>query len=315
MNAQEGARPEVRRRADGVAVSVYAFVELVGTSDQSWERAACVAIESAARSLRDMRVAQVVLLDMVADPDGGLLYRARLKVSFKYEAAGLGGVEARSASAEAGRFRAGWLAGAARVAAGPLYRLLWPIRIDGLEHVPARGPAIIAANHISFFDSVALIMAVRRPLSFVGKAEYLDSWRTRHLLPALGMIPVSRTSARQALGALHLAAGVLARSGLFAIYPEGTRSRDGDLAPGHTGVAHIAVASGALIIPTGIIGTAGIQPPGARVPRPFRAAAIRFGPPIDPSSYGGGRRTRRRRITEDVMTAIQSLSGQQRRPE
>ncbi len=176
------------------------------------------------------------------------------------------------------------------MAVGPLYRLLWPIRIDGLEHVPARGPAIIAANHISFFDSVALIMAVRRPLSFVGKAEYLDSWRTRHLLPALGMIPVSRTSGRQALGALQMAAGVLARSGLFAIYPEGTRSRDGDLAPGHTGVAHIAVASGAPIIPAGIVGTAGIQPPGARVPDrsgPRRSASGRPSTPAAMAVVGG----------------------------
>jgi 1-acyl-sn-glycerol-3-phosphate acyltransferase len=294
-------------------VSVYAFVELVGTSDQSWERAACAAVEAAARSLRDLRVAEVDRLDMAVGPDGGLLYRARLKVSFKYESAGLAGAEVATASTGTGRFRPGWLAGAARVAAGPLYRLLWPIRIDGLEHVPDRGPAIIAANHISFFDSVALIMAVRRPLSFVGKSEYLDDWRTRYLLPALGMIPVNRTSAREALGALQLAVGVLARSGLFAIYPEGTRSRDGELAPGHTGVAHIAVASGAPIIPAGIIGTAKIQPPGARVPRPFRAGAIRFGTPIDPASYRGGRRTRRRLITEDVMTAIQSLSGQRRR--
>ena len=192
-------------------------------------------------------------------------------------------------------------------------RRLFRLRVEGLEHLPEHGAAIIAANHVSFFDSVALALAVPRPLSFVGKAEYLDSWRTRHLLPALGMIPVNRTSGRQAFGALQLAAGVLARSGLFAIYPEGTRSRDGDLAPGHTGVAHIAVASGAPIIPAGIIGTADIQPPGARVPRPFKAAAIRFGPPIDPTSYGGGRRTRRRLITDDVMTAIQSLSGQQRR--
>jgi 1-acyl-sn-glycerol-3-phosphate acyltransferase len=297
--------------------SVYAFVEVVGISDTSWEQAACVAVQSAARSLRDLRVAEVIRLDMVVGDDGRLVHRARLKVSFKYECAGLaGGMPADEAvTAGAGRFRPGWLAGAARVAAGPLYRLLWPIRIDGLEHVPERGPAIIAANHISFFDSVALIMAVRRPLSFVGKSEYLDNWRTRFLLPALGMIPVNRTSARQALGALQLAAGVLARSGLFAIYPEGTRSRDGDLAPGHTGVAHIAVASGAPIIPAGIVGTAEIQPPGARVPRPFRAGAIRFGAPIDPSTYRGGRRTRRRLITDDVMTAIQSLSGQRRRPE
>ena len=127
------------------------------------------------------------------------------------------------------------------------------------------------------------------------------------------MIPLDRQSGRQAMSALKIAAGVLARSGLFAIYPEGTRSRDGALAPGHTGVAHIAVATGAPIIPTGITGTAEIQPPDARFPRPFRRAAVRFGPPIVPNDYPGGRRTRRRSITDDVMTAIQQLSGQRRR--
>ena len=194
-----------------------------------------------------------------------------------------------------------------------MYRALWWVRVEGLEHVPADGPAIIAANHVSFFDSVAIIMAIRRPVSFVGKAEYLDSWKTRRLLPALGMIPVDRQSGRQAMSALQIAAGVLSRSGLFAIYPEGTRSRDGALAPGHTGVAHIAVASGAPIIPTGISGTAEIQPPDTRFPRPFRRAVVRFGRPIDPGGYRGGRRTRRRLITDDVMSAIQQLSGQQRR--
>ena len=212
-----------------------------------------------------------------------------------------------------GAARTGWLAGAAKLAVWPVYRALWWVRVEGLEHVPADGPAIIAANHVSFFDSVALIMAIRRPVSFVGKAEYLDSWKTRRLLPALGMIPVDRQSGRQAMSALQIAAGVLSRSGLFAIYPEGTRSRDGALAPGHTGVAHIAVASGAPIIPTGIAGTAAIQPPDTRFPRPFRRAVVRFGRPIDPGGYRGGRRTRRRLITDDVMSAIQQLSGQQRR--
>jgi 1-acyl-sn-glycerol-3-phosphate acyltransferase len=141
----------------------------------------------------------------------------------------------------------------------------------------------------------------------------MQSWKTRYVLPALGMIPVDRRSARQALGALHIAASVLSRAGLFAIYPEGTRSRDGALASGHTGVAHIAVATGAPIIPTGISGTAEIQPPDARFPRPFRRAVVRFGPPIEPGAYAGGRRTRRHRITEDVMTAIQALSGQEAR--
>jgi 1-acyl-sn-glycerol-3-phosphate acyltransferase len=303
-------------------VSVYAVVELVGTSDQSWERAASVAVERAARSLRDLRVAEVVELDVEIDSAGRLLYRARLNVSFKYETSGLERPVARAGSGATRRERAigavrerptGWLAGVARVAAWPVYRALWRVRVEGGEHIPRHGPAIIAANHVSFFDSVALIMAVRRPLSFVGKAEYLDSWKTRHLLPALGMIPVDRQSGRQAMGALQIAAGVLHRSGLFAIYPEGTRSRDGALAAGHTGVAHIAVASGAPIIPTGIAGTAEIQPPDARLPRPFRRAVITFGPPIDPTDYIGGRRTRRRLITDEVMAAIQVLSGQESR--
>ena len=288
-------------------------------------------MERAARTLRDLRRAEVVALDMDIGPDGTVVYRARLKLSFKYEADGLGsaadeadarsGAVAGRATAGAGRStastngtaRTGWLAGAAKVAVWPVYRALWWVRVEGLEHVPADGPAIIAANHVSFFDSVALIMAIRRPVSFVGKAEYLDSWKTRHLLPALGMIPVDRQSGRQAMSALQIAAGVLSRSGLFAIYPEGTRSRDGTLAPGHTGVAHIAVASGAPIIPTGISGTAEIQPPDTRIPRPFRRAVVRFGRPIDPDGYRGGRRTRRRLITDDVMAAIQQLSGQQRR--
>jgi 1-acyl-sn-glycerol-3-phosphate acyltransferase len=289
-------------------------------------------VEQAARSLRELRRAEVVALDVDIGPEGALVYRARLKLSFKYDSAGLGPAAdeahahdrattgrattggGRSRASPNGAARTGWLAGAAKVAAWPVYRALWWVRVEGLEHVPADGPAIIAANHVSFFDSVALIMAIRRPVSFVGKAEYLDSWKTRRLLPALGMIPVDRQSGRQALSALHIAAGVLSRSGLFAIYPEGTRSRDGALAPGHTGVAHIAVASGAPIIPTGIAGTAHIQPPDTRFPRPFRRAVVRFGRPIDPGAYRGGRRTRRRLITDDVMTAIQQLSGQARRP-
>jgi 1-acyl-sn-glycerol-3-phosphate acyltransferase len=248
-------------------------------------------------------------------PDGSVVYRARLRLSFKYETAGLADAAAvgEEVAMRTASIRASRLAGVAKVMARPVYRALWWVRVEGLEHVPDDGPAIIAANHVSFFDSVALMMAVRRPLSFVGKAEYLDSWKTRRLLPAMGMIPVDRASGRQAMSALRIAVGVLARRGLFAIYPEGTRSRDGALAPGHTGVAHVAVASGAPIIPTGIAGTAEIQPPDTRFPRPFRRAVVRFGPPIDAGGYRGGRRTRRRLITDDVMTAIQQLSGQERR--
>jgi 1-acyl-sn-glycerol-3-phosphate acyltransferase len=103
---------------------------------------------------------------------------------------------------------------------------------------------------------------------------------------------------------------VLDADELFAVYPEGTRSEDGSLHAGHTGVGHLSVTTGAPIIPTGIVGTDHIQPRGARVPRPFRSAIVRFGRPVDPDGYDGSRRVPRRRITRDVMTAISQLSGQ-----
>ena len=195
-------------------------------------------------------------------------------------------------------------------AAGPVCRRLFRLRVEGGEHVPAAGAAIIAANHLSFFDSVVLALAVPRPLRFVGKAEYLDSWKTRRLFPALGMIPVERGSPRRAYGALQVAAGVLEADELFAVYPEGTRSPDGSLRDGRNGVGHLSVTTGAAIIPTGIVGTDRIQPRGARLPRPFRSAIVRFGTPIEPGGYDGTRRDRRRRMTRDVMSAISQLSGQ-----
>ena len=153
-------------------------------------------------------------------------------------------------------------------------------------------------------------MTLRRTLSFVGKVEYLDSWKTRRLLPALGMIPVDRSDGRRAMAALKIASEVLRGGNMFAIYPEGTRSQDGDLHAGHTGAAYLSMATGVPIVPTGIVGTDRIQPPGTRVPRPFRPVTVRFGAPIDPAAYVGSRRHRRRLITNDLMAAIQALSGQ-----
>jgi 1-acyl-sn-glycerol-3-phosphate acyltransferase len=197
-----------------------------------------------------------------------------------------------------------------RLIATPLYHLLWRVRVEGGEQLPHRGPAILAANHVAFFDSVVLIMTVRRTLSFVGKVEYLDSWKTRRLLPALGMIPVDRGHPRRALTALKIAAEVLRAGGVFAIYPEGTRSSDGDLHVGHTGAAYLSLATGVPILPVGIVGTDVVQPPGTKLPRPFRSITVRFGTPIDPTIYTGTPRRRRRLVTDDVMAAIQSLSGQ-----
>jgi 1-acyl-sn-glycerol-3-phosphate acyltransferase len=192
----------------------------------------------------------------------------------------------------------------------PVVRRLFRLHVEGERHLPATGPAIIAANHLSFFDHIALAVAVPRRLNFVGKAEYLDSWKTRRLLPALGMIPVDRGRPRRAVAALEYAAAVLKYDELFAVYPEGTRSRDGALHSGRTGVGHLSATTGVAIIPTGIVGTDRIQPPGARLPRPCAPAVVRFGTPIDPAAYQGTRRDRRRHITGDVMRAISQLSGQ-----
>ena len=152
----------------------------------------------------------------------------------------------------------------------PLYRGLLRVRVEGGDQVPPAGGVIVAANHVSFFDSVALLQSIPRRAYFIGKAEYLDSWTTRHLFPAMGLIPIDREQARKAMAALEVAANVLRRGDALGIYPEGTRSRDGLLHRGHTGVAQLALMSGSPIVPVGLVGTDRIQPIGAKVPRPFR---------------------------------------------
>lgn len=202
-----------------------------------------------------------------------------------------------------------------RLAASPLYHGLLRVTVEHPERIPATGGVIVAANHISFFDSVVLLQSIPRRTFFIGKAEYLDSWTTRRLFPAMGLIPIEREQARKAMAALEVAAGVLERGDVLAIYPEGTRSRDGLLHRGHTGVAQLALMSGAPIVPAGIIGTDQIQPIGCRVPRPFRRATVRFGEPLDPAAYGGSSRRRRQLLTDDLMEAIRRLTRQQVSPD
>lgn len=195
-----------------------------------------------------------------------------------------------------------------RAVTTPLYRALWRIRVDGRANVPRNGGVIVAANHVSFFDSVALLQSIPRRAFFIGKAEYLQSWTTRRLFPAMGLIPIEREQARKAMAALEVAADVLRGGDVLGIYPEGTRSRDGLLHRGHTGVAQLALMSGTPIVPVGLIGTDDIQPVGSRVPRPFGRATVRFGAPLDPAAYGGPSRRRRQLLTDDLMEAIRRLS-------
>lgn len=194
--------------------------------------------------------------------------------------------------------------------ARPLYKGFTRVRVHGADAVPVDGGAIIAANHLSFFDTVALIQSLPRRVYFVGKAEYMESPLSKRLFPALGLIPIQRDQARSAMAALEVAAGVLREGHLLGIYPEGTRSRDGRLHRGHTGVAQLAMMTEVPIVPVGLIGTDRIQPVGARVPRPFQRAEVHFGQRIDPRAYRGSSRRRRQLLTDDLMEAIRRLSRQ-----
>jgi 1-acyl-sn-glycerol-3-phosphate acyltransferase len=201
----------------------------------------------------------------------------------------------------------------ARVVVLPFFKLIWRIQVSGLEHVPATGGAIMCPNHTSVIDSFFLPAALPRRITFVGKAEYMDSWKTRHLFPALGMIPIDRGGGSATERALDTAAGVLERGELFGIYPEGTRARDGKLHKGHTGPARLALRTGTPIVPVGIVGTRAIQPPEARFPKPFRRAEIRFGRPIRVEKYQGREDDHIvfRQIIDEVMYEIRELSGQE----
>ena len=161
--------------------------------------------------------------------------------------------------------------------AGPVVSRLWTIHREGYDRLPGDGPAILCPNHISFLDSAFLMLTLPRRISFVGKAEYMDSWKTKFLFPALGMIPIDRTGGKASIAALDAAESVLQRGELFGIFPEGTRSRDGYLYKGHTGAARLALRVGCPIYPVGIVGTDKIQPPDAKLPKLRRECAITIG--------------------------------------
>jgi len=191
-------------------------------------------------------------------------------------------------------------------------RRLWPLTLSGFATVPHDGPAVLCANHLSFFDSVFMMLALDRPVYFIGKAEYLESWVSRHLFPALGMIPIDRDNGTKAMMALDAAADVLRDGALLVVYPEGARSRDGRLHRGHSGAARVAMTVGCPILPVGIVGTREVQPPGARLPRPRVACSIAIGEPLDTSDGGpNDRRRAARAITDELMERIADLSGQQ----
>ena len=193
----------------------------------------------------------------------------------------------------------------------PIISRLWDVTIKGVENIPKRGGALLCPNHLSFCDSVFIPYALPRRMWAIGKAEYLDDWKTRHLFPAMGMIPIDRAGGSASQVALDMAATVLEGGRLFMMYPEGTRSRSGHLHKARTGAARLSLRTGAPIIPVGHRGTLEVQPPDQFMMKTRLPVSIAFGAPMFIEDHGDPSDPRTVRTFADaVMFEIAELSGQ-----
>jgi 1-acyl-sn-glycerol-3-phosphate acyltransferase len=204
-----------------------------------------------------------------------------------------------------------------RAVAGPVLHLLWRPRVTGGEHIPATGGAILASNHLSLVDSIFLPLVLTRPVTFAAKSEYFTGTRPGQrfagaYMRATKQLSVDRADTRSAQETLQAALSLLQAGELFGIYPEGTRSPDGRLYRGRTGVGWLALASGVPVIPVAMVGTDRVLPPGHTVPS-LRRVGIRVGEPLTFEAYQDHRPAAqaRRAITDEVMKAIGGLSGQE----
>jgi 1-acyl-sn-glycerol-3-phosphate acyltransferase len=203
------------------------------------------------------------------------------------------------------------------IALGPMLRVVFRPQAIGVENVPEEGPAIIASNHLSYADWLFMPLTLPRRVSFVAKAEYftgsgLKGWLQKTFFRGSGQIPIDRSGATAAEGALLAAKAVLDKGELFGIYPEGTRSHDGRLYRGKTGVARLALETGVPVIPVAVVGTDVVAPPGKKFGRLVRPV-VRFGKPLDFSRYEGLENDRYilRSVTDEIMYEIMRLSGQE----
>ncbi|TWE10084.1 lysophospholipid acyltransferase family protein [Rudaeicoccus suwonensis] len=206
---------------------------------------------------------------------------------------------------------------ASRMTVAPALRAIWRPTVEGRSNVPRTGGVLIASNHLSFVDSVVIPMVAPRKVFFLAKAEYFTGTGVRGAISrawfnSMGMIPVERDDSRAAADSLETALTVLRAGKAFGIYPEGTRSRDGRLYRGHTGVAHLAMQAGVPVVPVGLHGTPDVQPIGSNRPR-LAKVTVRFGEPLTfGSSYKAMPAGKaRRQATDEIMAAIAGLSGQQ----
>lgn len=199
----------------------------------------------------------------------------------------------------------------------PLAWLALRPSVHGAQFVPEVGPVILASNHLSFVDSVVIPLVLPRRVTFLAKAEYFEGsgisgWLSRRFFLAMGHVPVQRGHGRAAWEAVRVAQQILADGGALTIYPEGTRSLDGRLYRGRTGVARLTLLTGAPVVPVALAGTERVQPVGSRIPRPH-PVTVRFGAPLEFSRYAGRepRVPLLRAITDEIIGAIRTLSGQE----
>jgi 1-acyl-sn-glycerol-3-phosphate acyltransferase len=203
------------------------------------------------------------------------------------------------------------------VVLGPILKLLFRPWVEGVENLPEDGPAILASNHLSFSDSIFLPLCARRRITFLAKAEYftgrgVKGRLTKAFFAGVGQVPIDRSGGRASEAAIAKGLEILGKGDLLGIYPEGTRSPDGRLYRGKTGIARMALEAGVPVIPVAMINTFDVQPTGKLLPRIMRIG-IRIGEPLDFSRYAGmsGDRFVLRSITDEIMYELMQLSGQE----
>jgi 1-acyl-sn-glycerol-3-phosphate acyltransferase len=203
------------------------------------------------------------------------------------------------------------------VVLGPILKVLFRPWVEGAENIPKEGAAILASNHLSFSDSIFLPLSVSRRITFLAKADYfvgrgLKGKLTKGFMKGAGQVPIDRSGGRASEAALRKGLEILGRGDLLGVYPEGTRSPDGRLYRGKTGIARMALEAGVPVIPVAMINTFDVQPPGQVVPK-IQRIGIRIGEPLDFSRYEGmeGDRFVLRSITDEIMYELMLLSGQE----
>jgi 1-acyl-sn-glycerol-3-phosphate acyltransferase len=196
---------------------------------------------------------------------------------------------------------------------GPLLKLLYRPKARGLENVPAEGPVILASNHVSFMDSLFIPLALKRRVVYLGKSDYFDSAKTRWFFKLVSVIPVKRDGGTSGEAAIRAGGRELEKGVVVGIYPEGTRSPDGRLYRGKTGVARMALLAGCPVVPVGVFGTRELQPPEKKMPKLSGRVQVVFGKPLSFERFTGQDRVRfvLRSATDEILYEIMLITGQE----